>query len=196
MKVGTKVSLSSYKKKIDSLLYQPSLYWASQKNFRLELESAVPCIQEVSTLYSLGSGKRAGSTDLVIWPWHYQILVKNFDQYLKSTMFYLHENLSPVSKHIWICPKLFKYRVCVTLAFFYFFTSSKIYGIWFIKEDYSIYFFLRLSHCRILKKRNLLSTGPTIFWSIKKNLSELSMRTWTLRLVLFSCPISNGVVNK
>ena len=30
----------------------------------------------------------------------------------------------------------FKYRVCVTLAFFYFFTSSKIYGIWFIKEDY------------------------------------------------------------
>ena len=75
MKVGTKVSLSSYKKKIDSLLYQPSLYWASHKNFRLKLESAVSCIQEVSTLYSLGSGKRAGSTDLLIWPWPKQKVI-------------------------------------------------------------------------------------------------------------------------
>ena len=37
----------------------------------------------------------------------------------------------------------FKYRVCVTLAIFplLFFTYSKIYSSWFIKEDYSIWFF-------------------------------------------------------
>ena len=100
-----------------------------------------------------------------------------------------------------ICPKnssSFKYRVCVTLAIFalLFLHILRSIVVDLLKKIIQFYFFHRLSHCRILTKRNLLSTGSTIFWSIKKNLSELSMRTWTLRLVLFSCPISNGVVNK
>ena len=60
-------SESIFLQKKDRLSFVPTfIILGVQKNFWLELESAAPCIQEVSTLYSLGSGKRAGSTDLLI----------------------------------------------------------------------------------------------------------------------------------